>query len=123
MYPRGRWLAIAATCLVASGAQAQPTAAELQQARELFSQAEKDERAGEWTAALEKLRRVAQIKTTPGIRFHTALCEERLDQLVSALEDYARAETQANAEHNTEVLAALKEPLASLRARIPRLII
>jgi hypothetical protein len=123
MYQRGRWALVAATWLLAAVANAQPSAAELQQARELFAQAEKDERAGDWNAALEKLRRVAQVKVTPGIRFHTALCEERLDQLVPALEDYARAEAQASTEHNAEVLAALKEPLASLRARIPRLIV
>jgi hypothetical protein len=126
MYNRGRWALVVATSLVAGGvaeAQPAPTPAELQQARVLFAQAEKDERAGEWGAALEKLRKVAQIKVTPGIRFHTALCEERLDQLVPALEDYARAEAQANTERNMEVLAALKDPLAALRARIPRLIV
>jgi hypothetical protein len=123
MYLRGPAALVVASALAVSGLARAQSPAELQQARELFAQAEKDERAGDWAGALEKLRRVAQIKMTPGIRFHTALCEERLDQLVAALDDYARAETQANNERNAEVLAALKEPVASLRARIPRLIV
>jgi hypothetical protein len=109
--------------VAAREARAEPSAAELQQARELFTQAERDERAGEWGAALEKLLRIDGIKTTPGIRFHIALCEENLGHLAVALEDYALAEKKSIDERNQEVLAALKEPVARLRARVPRLVV
>jgi hypothetical protein len=98
-----------------------PTASEIQAARSLFAQAEKDESAGNWNAALDKLRRVAVVKLTPGIRFHLALCEEQLGQLALALTDYAAAEEQARVEGNAEVRKALEASLPALRARVPRL--
>jgi hypothetical protein len=104
-------------------AGAEPSAAELREARESFAQAERSEKAGDWAGALERLRRVERIKETPGILFHIALCEENLGELVQALEDYARAERQATEEKNREVLGALKEPMAALRERIPHLLL
>jgi hypothetical protein len=100
-----------------------PSPAELRQARELFAHAERDERAGDWTAALGKLRHIETLKATAGIRFHIALCEENVGLLAAALEDYAIAEKRATDEKNREVLAALKEPMAELRARVPRLVV
>jgi hypothetical protein len=100
---------------------AEPTASELLAARELFSKAEKDEDMGRWGAALEKIRRAAAVKATPGLRFHVALCEEKLGQLVAALNDYAASESLARAEGNKEVLEAVSEPLAALKARVPTL--
>ncbi len=102
---------------------AEPTGAELREARELFSKAQSDEKAGDWPAALEKLKRVTQIKVTPGVRFHVAVCEEKTGQLVAALADYALAERQAAEEKNREVLSALKEPIAALQERVPRLLV
>ncbi len=109
--------------LLSSGhaAFAEPTPGELHAARELFGKAEKDEEAGHWADALEKLRRAATVKMTPGIRFHIGLCEEKLGQLVAALNDYSGAETQARAEANKDVLDAVAEPVAALRARVPTL--
>ncbi len=112
-----------AVVLAAPHAAAEPSQTELKEARDLFAQAERDERAGDFASALDKLRRVAQIKVTPGIRFHIALSEEKTGQLVLALQDYAQAEKQATDEKNREVLAALKEPMERLRARIPRVIV
>jgi hypothetical protein len=109
--------------LAPAAAAAEPTQAELKEARELFARAEKEERAGDWAAALEHLRRVAQIKVTPGIRFHLGLAEEKTGLLVTALADYALAEKQATDEKNREVLAALREPIAALQARVPRLVV
>jgi hypothetical protein len=123
---RGMLLAgsFALVALTAPGAfAADPTPAELREARDLFGKAEKDEKAGDWSAALEKLRRVAQIKVTPGVRFHLALAEEKTGLLVTALADYAMAEKQATDEKNRDVLAALREPIAALQARVPRLVV
>ncbi len=96
---------------------------ELQTARELFAEAESDERAGSWPIALEKMRRVGQIKMTPGIRVHIAVCEEHLGHLVAALGEYALADAQAQVEGNREVQRLMKEPLEALQARVPRVVI
>ena len=107
--------------LLSQAARAQstePGASELQTARELFADAEKDEREGSWAIALEKMRRVGRIKMTPGIRVHIAACEERLGQLVAAL-----ADAQAEAEKNQDVKKLMKEPLEALQARVPRVLI
>jgi hypothetical protein len=105
------------------GHAAEPTKAELAGARDLFARAERDEDAGRWAEALDKLQRASNVKMTPGIRFHIALCEEKIGHLTSALEDYVAAETAARAEGNKEVLDAVTEPMSLLRARIPTLAI
>jgi hypothetical protein len=123
MVARAVAAAACAACLsgVLTAAAAEPTASELSGARELFARAEKDEDAERWDAALEKLRRAATVKTTPGLRFHIGLCEEKLGQLVAALNDYAASEALARTEGNKEVLQAVTEPLATLQARVPTL--
>jgi hypothetical protein len=102
---------------------AEPTKTELAAARDLFARAERDEDNARWQDALDKLRRAGSVKMTPGIRFHIALCEEKLGQLVTALGDYTAAEAAARSEANKEVLDAISEPLAALRARVPTLTI
>ena len=109
--------------LLAHNASADPTPSELQAARDLFSKAEKDEDAGQWTDALDKLRRAASVKSTPGIRFHIALCEDKLGQLVAALSDYAAADQAARDANNKDVMDAVAEPLKALRIRVPTLTI
>ena len=96
---------------------------ELQAARELFAEAESDEKAGAWALALGKMQRVGQIKMTPGIRVHIAVCEEHLGHLVAALGEYALADAQAQAENNREVQRLIREPLEALQARVPRVVL
>ena len=100
-----------------------PSPAQVQAARELFQEAERDEDAKRWSDALEKLRRVAAVRLTPGVRYHIALCEENLGQLVAALADYTLAESQARAENAQDVLRLVGKKLESLRTRVPRLTI
>jgi hypothetical protein len=111
----GLWLA------PGSSPGAEPTKTELAAARDLFARAERDEDNGRWQDALDKLRRAGSVKMTPGIRFHVALCEEKLGQLVTALGDYTAAEAAARSEGNKEVLEAVSDPLSALRARVPTL--
>lgn len=118
-----RLRAFAATFLIAGLAFADPSPSELQAARDLFASAQKDEDAQQWDKALEKLRRVASIKMTPGVKSHIAACEEKLGQLVVALADYAAAEQLAKQQNNAEVLAAIAEPMKNLKARVPTLVI
>jgi hypothetical protein len=114
---------LVALALVAPCARAAPTDAELRAARLLFADAEKDEDAGRWQDALEKLRRVAEVKPTAGVRSHVALCEEHIGQLARALDDYAAAETQAGADGAKDVLRFVGKRLAELGPRVPRLTI
>jgi len=100
---------------------AEPTKGEIAAARALFAEGEADEQAGRWADALSKIRRASTVKMTPGIRFHIAVCEEKLAQLVPALDDYAAAQAAAQRENNQEVLDLVAEPLAALKARVPTL--
>ena len=105
----------------ALSARADPTPSELAAARELFARAEKDEDAGRWAEALDKVRRASSVKMTAGLRFHIALCEEKLGQLVAALADYTAADQAARQDNNKDVMDAVAEPLRTLRARVPTL--
>jgi len=109
--------------LAATVAHADPTPGELQAARDLFSKAEKDEAAGRWSDALDELHRAISVKATPGLRFHVALCEEKLGKLVAALADYTAADQMARDQNNKEVADAVAEPLKTLRIRVPTLTI
>jgi uncharacterized RDD family membrane protein YckC len=101
-----------------------PTPAQIQAARDLFASATKDEEAQRWADALDKLHRVADVKLTASVRYHTAFCEEKLGQSATALAHYTEARDAAEREHNKDVLELLKPPfLADLRARVPTLTI
>jgi hypothetical protein len=98
-----------------------PPADRLATARELFAQAEHDEDAGRWQDALDTLRQIALVKLTAGIRYHIALCEERLDLLANAFEDFLGAREQATLEQAQDVLRLVGAELESLEPRVPRL--
>ena len=112
-----------ALALAAPAVAAPPTDVEIRAARQLFAEADKDETAGRWAEALDKLRRVEQVKLTAGVRSHVALCEEHLGQLAKALDDYTAAETQAGVEGSADVLSFVGKQLVSLAPRVPRLTI
>ncbi len=112
-----------ALMLAARLVHADPSPSELQAARDLFSKAEKDEDAGNWSEALDKLKRAVSVKPTPGLRYHIALCEEKLGQLVAALADYTAADQAAREANNKDVIDAVAEPLKTLRIRVPTLTI
>jgi hypothetical protein len=109
------------TTTVATSAIAGPTSADLELARQLFAQAEKDEDAGRWDAALDKLHRVADVRLTSGIRYHEALCEEHLGQLAAALVTFQAARDQARADGANDVLRLVGKHLDDLSPRVPRL--
>jgi hypothetical protein len=105
-----------------AGGPSEPTPGQLQAARELFAAATEDERASRWADALDKLRRVADVKLTAGVRYHIAFCEEKLGLTATALAHYTEAHDAADREHNKEVMVLLKDPfLPDLRARVPTL--
>lgn len=103
--------------------RAEPSPAELRAARQLFASAEKDEDHARWADALDKLRRVSQVKLTAGVHYHIALCEEHLGQLAAALDEYTSAEDQARQEKAQDVMALVDKRIADLGPRVPRLTI
>ncbi len=119
-------LLVAPAALLSAGvasADDAPTPAQLKAARELFMAAEKDEDAQRWSDALEKLQRVAQVKLTSGVRYHTALCEEHAGHLVAALNDYTAAADQARAENAADVLRLVGKRIADATERTPRVVV
>jgi hypothetical protein len=107
---------------IAGSARGQSDADLLKKARGQFQQATEMEQAGNYSAALQAFREVGQFKMTPQIRFHIALCEEKLGKLVAALGGYELALADAEA-----VGPAFKQEVettvTALRARIPKIVI
>src|SRR5271170_215355 len=108
---------------VSRDAFADPTDSQLQAARELFGKAEQDEDAGRWADALEKLRLVSTVRFTAGVRYHMALCEEHLDRLASALDDFEAARTQAQDTNANDVLPLVTPEVTQIENRVPRLVL
>jgi len=100
------------------------TADELSEARAAFQRGIELEQAKNWAGALKQFRQVGQVKMTPQVRYHIALCEENLGKLVAALGGYELA--LADAETVGDGVSFKQEVEASvndLRARIPKVII
>lgn len=97
-------------------------ASELKKARAQFQQATELEQAGNWTAALQAFREVGQVRMTPQVRFHIAVCEEKLGRLVAALGGYELALADAD-KVGPDFKGEVEENVTRLRARIPKLVI
>src|SRR5258708_12538889 len=82
----------------------EPTARQLQTARDLFHQAEQLEDAKKWDDALDQLHIVEKIKRTAGVIFHIAWCEEHRGNLVKALRGYEEAPPLATTPNAQPVL-------------------
>ncbi len=78
------------------------------------------ERKGDYSVALEKFQKVGAFKMTPHVRFHIALCEEKLGKLVSALRGFELAEAEAQKMGNDAKVVAEKAParIEALRKRV-----
>lgn len=97
-------------------------AKELKNARALFQQGIELEQAGNWATAVQRFREVGQVRMTPQVRFHIALCEDRLGRLVVALGGYELALADADSV-GPEFRAEVERNVNQLRARIPKLVI
>src|SRR5688572_15513005 len=64
---------------------------ELVRARAQFQQAIELEQAGNYAAAVQAFREVGQVRMTPQVRFHIAVCEEKLGRWVAALGSFELA--------------------------------
>ena len=118
-------LSLGFAALPARRAEAAPTSAEIAAARELFTAGLKDEDAGDWHAALDKFRKVIGVKETAAVRFHVALCLEKLNQLVDALDSFERAQAEATdgSAASQTVATNSANHISKLHERIPRIVI
>jgi hypothetical protein len=113
--------ALLGTTLLAAPAFAQPSEADVRAARDLFTAAVHDEDAGQWADAYDKLTRVAAVKLTAGVRYHLALCQEKMGKLATALDGFHQAQKQAEADSARDVLRLVGKQLEELEPRVPRL--
>lgn len=102
----------------------EPTDAELAAARELFKEGLALEKKGQWEQALGLFDKVANVKLTPQVRYHRALCHEKLGRLVEALNGFELAlheaknlgSTAADVTENAPPhIAALREQVGFVR--------
>jgi tetratricopeptide (TPR) repeat protein len=115
--------ALAPVSAWAQGEVKEPTEEELAAARALFKDAMDREAANDWEQALEILEKVAQVKMTPQVRYHIALCKENLGSLVEAINGFELAEQEARAQGEAGRSVADNAPkhAAKLRARVAQL--
>lgn len=102
---------------------AEPTEAELEVARDRFKEGVALEDAGDYRAARAKFEQVAEVKTSPQVLYHLALCDENLGHLVAAEARYEKAIADAEAAGSVAASVAdtARTRLEALRPRIPRL--
>ena len=112
-------------CGIAFGARqahADPSTAELSNARQAFESAVVLEADQKWVEATLKLREALAVKDTPGLRFHLAHCEEQQGLLVEAVLDYDRAsELLRQGAKAPDVQKLLVPASAELKSRIPHI--
>lgn len=119
---RARLLLLASLCmlLAAAPAFARPSRKELSKARAKFQQATELEHGGNWGAALTAFREVGQVRMTPQVRFHIALCAEHLGQLAAALGGYKLALEDADEVRAKSFKTTVDNHIKDLQARIPK---
>lgn len=101
-------------------AWAQPTDAEKAAAFQAWDDGLDLEKKANYAAALEKFQKVGTFKMTPHVRFHIALCEEKLGRLVLALRGFELAAAEAQKMGKDAQVVTDKAParVEALRKRI-----
>ena len=115
-------LGLAVTVPAAPRPVAAQSAAELEAARELFKQGTDLEKKKEYAAALEKFRRVAEIKSTAIVRYHEGFCSEKLGKWVEAIDAWSRAQVDGQGDgKQKDAVEASRKAADALRPRVPRI--
>lgn len=105
-----------------SAEAAQPSAAEIAVAQQLYQEAREQQTSKQWASCEASLRRAIDIVETPGLRFHLAFCKEQQHRWVEALVDYRRSkELIESGVEAPDVEALLPEAIADLDSKTPRL--
>lgn len=109
-----------AMIIPAQAAAQDPTEGELAAAREMFKDGKDLETKGAWADALAMFKKVAEVKMTPQVRFHIALCDEKLGRLVSAINGFELAAQEAVRAGTSAAEVAENAPTraAALRKRV-----
>lgn len=99
----------------------EPTEAEIAAARAIFNEAKDLEKAGQWADAQARFKKVAEVRMTPQVRFHLALCDENLGHLVSAINGFELAAEEAKQAGALATDVAENAPgrAEALRKRVP----
>jgi hypothetical protein len=112
--------AIVATHLAPRTALAQPTASEIAAATQWFEDGQTLARGGRWADALEKFKKVADVKQTAEVLFSLALANSHTGHLVEAEVEFRRAIDLARQAGGKEALVrGAEEELKGVRARTP----
>ena len=96
-------------------------AAVIAKAREQFRQGLSLEAAGDFARALKEFKEVAVVKSTPQVRFHIAVCQDKTGDLVQALGSYRLALHEAHEAKAADVEGPAQEALTALEPRVPQL--
>jgi hypothetical protein len=108
-------------------ASADPSAADLETARELYAEGKTLREKGDFTGAVAKFRQAFQLAATPILGLEICRTEEKLAHLVEAREaclSAVRLPTKANESDNTKAARAEAATLAdAIKARIPAIVI
>lgn len=106
---------------------AQPSDADRAAAKQAFEEGLDLEKKGDYSGAFAKFQKVGAFKMTPHVRFHMALCDEKLGRLVAALRGFELAEAEALkmgkdaqvvADKAPERVEALRKRVASVRIEV-----
>jgi len=121
---RGTALAFGIALIVCAAPVAEAQSKQdLARAREQFREALALEEAEDYGRALETFKDVAAVKSTPQVRYHIGLCEEKTGHWVRALGSYRLALDHAREKKARDVVKVAEAAIEELEARIPQLTI
>ena len=106
---------------IAPSLRAAPAKSEVEAARESFKAGLEAEKAGDYEKALGLFEQTAKVKSTPQVKFHVALCHDKLGKLKLAVVEYEAAAKDAEATGAPEVLKVAPDLAEKARARLARL--
>lgn len=116
-------LSVAPRCAFAAppSAAAEPTAAELASARQLFAEALAAQDHGRCAEALPIYQRIAKITVSPVLYLRIGTCNEALGHVVEAINAFELATQEAEKKRDAEVGKESRAHLEKLRPKVARL--
>src|SRR5689334_9987683 len=101
----------------------EPSKEDVAKAREEYRRGLALEGAGDYDGALKVYKSVALVKSTPQVRYHVAVCEEKVGDWIGALGSYRLALADAQDAKVKEVEKESKAAIAQLEPKIPKITI
>ena len=108
---------------LALSAHADPAGDDKAKAREEFRRGLQLEAAKDFEGALTVFKGVALVKSSPAVRFHIAVCEEKTGDWIGALGAYRIALADAKDAKVAQVQDESEKAIATLEPKIPKLTI